>query len=320
MKKLNPVFLSLFILVVISISSGCSKEEIKQPEADFKPYMLRDIEYAINADTAGESQQLRLDIYFAQKADTFQKFPLVLMIHGGSFQVGDKEWVSESCNRLAEAGFITATINYRLGWSDKSCNGALNTLAEANYRGMQDANAALRFLVAHADEYGIDTNWIFVAGESAGAIIALNSSYFSESQLISHYPLLTQKLGGLHNSGNNYTETYSVKGICNEWGAMSDTNLISSNFNIPIISFHGSNDPLVPVEHGFLLECSSFPVSGSASIHRQTRASEGISILYIYQNGLHPPKEYTPEFTMSKTAEFFHRIMAGTAESAIYSD
>jgi acetyl esterase/lipase len=122
MKKLNSTFLSVFILLVITISSGCSKEEIKQPEADFKPYVLRDIEYAINADTAGESQQLRLDIYFAQKADTFQKFPLVLMIHGGSFQIGDKEWVSESCNLLAEAGFITATINYRLGWRFNSCD------------------------------------------------------------------------------------------------------------------------------------------------------------------------------------------------------
>jgi predicted esterase len=118
---------------------------------------------------------------------------------------------------------------------------------------MQDANAALRFLVAHADEYGIDTNWIFVAGESAGAAIALNSSYFQENRIHSISPLLAQKLGGLHNSGNHYTETYSVKGICNKWGAITDTNLISDNFNIPVISFHGSNDPLIPVEHGYLL-------------------------------------------------------------------
>jgi predicted esterase len=320
MKKLNSTFLSVFILLVITISSGCSKEEIKQPEADFKPYVLRDIEYAINADTAGESQQLRLDIYFAQKADTFQKFPLVLMIHGGSFQIGDKEWVSESCNLLAEAGFIAATINYRMGWRFKNCNDSANTLAEANYRGMQDANAALRFLVAHADEYGIDTNWIFVAGESAGAAIALNSSYFQENRIHSISPLLAQKLGGLHNSGNHYTETYSVKGICNKWGAITDTNLISDNFNIPVINFHGSNDPLVPVEQGYLLECSSFPVSGSACIHRQTIASEGISILYLSKNGLHQPKEYTPVITTNKTAEFFRQIIAGTAESAFYSE
>lgn len=320
MKKLNSTFLSVFILVVITISSGCSKDEIKQPEADFKPYALRDIEYAINADTAGESQQLKLDIYFAQKADTFQKFPLVLMLHGGSFQIGDKEWVSESCNLLAEAGFITATINYRMGWRFKNCNDSTNTLAEANYRGMQDANAALRFLVAHADEYSIDTNWIFVAGESAGAAIALNSSYIPQNRIHSVSPLLTQKLGGLHNSGNNYTETYSVKGICNKWGAITDTNLISDNFNIPVISFHGNNDPLVPAEHGYLLECNSFPVSGSACIHRQTRASKGISILFLSKSGLHQPKEYTPVFTMNKTAEFFRQIMAGTAESAFYSE
>ena len=320
MIKLNSTLLSVFILLVITISSGCAKDENKQPEADFEPYVLRDIEYAVNTDTAGISQQLIMDIFFTQKADTFQKFPLVLMIHGGSFQIGDKKWVSESCNWLAEAGFITATINYRLGWRFNSCEDSRNTLAEANYRGMQDANAALRFLVAHADEYGIDTNWIFVAGESAGAAIALNSSYFQENTIHSISPLLAQKLGGLHNSGNNYTETYSVKGICNKWGAITDTNLISDNFNIPVISFHGSNDPLVPAEHGYLLECNSFPVSGSVCIHRQTRASEGISILFLSKNGLHQPKEFIPEFTMNKTAEFFHHIMAGTAESAIYSD
>ncbi len=320
MKKLNSTFLSVFILLVITISSGCSKEEVKQPEADFKPFVLRDIEYAINADTAGEFQQLGLDIYLAHKADTFQKFPLVLMIHGGSFQIGDKEWVSESCYWLAKAGFITATINYRLGWRFNSCNDSRNTLAEANYRGMQDANAALRFLVAHADEYGIDTNWIFVAGESAGAAIALNSSYTPQHRIHSISPLLAQKLGGLHNSGNHYTETYSVKGICNKWGAMTDTNLISDNFNIPVISFHGINDPLIPAEHGYLLECNSFPVSGSVCIHSQTRATDGISILFLSKNGLHQPIEFTSEFTMNKTAEFFHNIMAGTAESAIYSD
>jgi predicted peptidase len=320
MKMLSNTFLPVFLLVVISISSGCSKDETSKPETNSKRYVLRDIEYAVNTDTAGISQHLTLDIFFTPKADTSQKFPLVLMIHGGSFQIGDKDWVSESCNLLAEAGFITATINYRLGWRDKSCNGALNTLAEANYRGMQDANAALRFLVAHAEEYGIDTNWIFVAGESAGATTALNSSYIPENRIHSISPLLAQKLGGLHNSGNKYNKTYSLKGICNKWGAIMDTNLISGNFNIPVISFHGSNDRLVPVENGYLLECSSFPVSGSACIHRQTIASEGISILYLSQNGMHQPKEYTPEFTMNKTAEFFQRIMTGTAESAVYSE
>jgi predicted esterase len=318
--KNKSVYLSLYILMVLTIMSGCSKDENTAPVSIFDSYVIKDIEYAINNDTTGELQHLTLDIYFSRKTDTSQKNPLVLMIHGGSFQIGDKEWVSESCNLLAEAGFITATINYRLGWRFKNCNDSTKTLAEANYRGMQDANAALRFLVAHADEYGIDTNWIFVAGESAGAVIALNSSYFSESRVNSHFPLLTQKLGGLHNSGNNYNETYSIKGICNKWGAISDTNLITNKFNLPIISFHGSNDPLVPVEHGYLLECNSFPVSGSASIHRQTNASGGISILYLSQNGAHQPKEYTPEFTMNKTAEFFHHIMSGTAESAIYSD
>lgn len=319
MIKLNSTFLLVFILLIITISWGCSKDESIAAVTIFEPYTIKNIKYAINNDTAKEPQHLTLDIYFSRKTDTSQKFPLILMIHGGSFQIGNKEWVSESCNLLSEAGFIAATINYRLGWNNKNCDGDANTLAEATYRGMQDANAALRFLVAHAEEYGIDTNWIFVAGESAGATIAINSSYIQQNRIHSISPLLTQKLGGLHNSGNNHAETYSVKGICNKWGAITDTNLIFNDLSIPVISFHGSNDPLVPAENGYLLECKAFPVSGSACIHRNTIATGGISILYLAQNGAHLPVEFTPEFTMDKTAGFFRQIMDGTAGSAIYS-
>ena len=320
MKKFCLSLLALFLGASISLSPGCSKDETSKPVSNQKICVIKDIEYAVNTDTAGAFQQLTMDIFFAQNKDTARKLPLVLMIHGGSFQIGNKQWVSESCNRLAEKGFIAATIDYRLGWNTLNCNGKTNTLAEAIYRGMQDANAALRFLVAHADKYGVDTNWIFVAGESAGAIIALNSSYISENRIHSVFPFLVQKPGGLHNSGNNYTETYSLKGICNKWGAITGTNLISENFCLPVISFHGSIDPLVPAEYGNLLDCTEITVSGSVSIYRQTIASKGKSVLFLSTSGAHQPIEFTPEFTIDKTAEFFRQIMAGSAESAIYSN
>src|SRR5271165_2053490 len=83
------------------------------------------------------------------------------------------------CQILADSGFVVASINYRLGWraGNTTCGGDSASEMRAGYRAVQDANAALRFLVANDVAFGVDTGWVFIGGSSAGSIVALNTSY-----------------------------------------------------------------------------------------------------------------------------------------------
>jgi len=92
----------------------------------------------------GPSQTL--DLYAPKKA---KEVPLIVWIHGGAFLFGSKEGVPL---HLLLEGYAVASINYRLSF-------------EAVFPAqLEDCKAAVRWLRAHADEFGIDPNRIGVWG------------------------------------------------------------------------------------------------------------------------------------------------------------
>ena len=104
--------------------------------------------------TGGGPQQ-QLDLYIpTQQKD----MPLVVFIHGGGWEHGDKFGDSLNPNNLQILwdGYAMASVNYRL---------APAAIWPAQ---IEDCKAAIRWLKAHAHEYGYDPNRIAVMGESAG--------------------------------------------------------------------------------------------------------------------------------------------------------
>jgi acetyl esterase/lipase len=92
--------------------------------------------------------------------------PLVLYIHGGGWMGGHTRHSGALADfpkvlaSLAAEGFTVASLEYRLS-------------GEARFPAqLQDANAALRFLAAHAREYRIDPARIGLWGGSAGGHLA----------------------------------------------------------------------------------------------------------------------------------------------------
>ncbi|MEJ5976456.1 alpha/beta hydrolase [Novosphingobium sp. PS1R-30] len=92
--------------------------------------------------------------------------PLVLYIHGGGWMGGHTRHSGALADfpkvlaRLAAEGFTVASLEYRLS-------------GEARFPAqLQDANAALRFLRAHAAQYKIDTTRVGLWGGSAGGHLA----------------------------------------------------------------------------------------------------------------------------------------------------
>ncbi len=125
----------------------------------------RNIEYRKVA-----GHRLRLDVYRpAAEPEPGARRPVVLQIHGGAWVIGDKREQGIPLLRyLAGRGWVGFNVNYRLS------PGA--TFPDH----LVDIKAALAWIRAHADEYGIDPDFVVVTGGSAGghltALMALTAN------------------------------------------------------------------------------------------------------------------------------------------------
>lgn len=192
--------------------------------------------------------ELKLDVFLPQE-DTLQKRPLVMLIHGGAFYYGSKDdnSITRWCRHLASMGYVASSIDYRIGFLPSMAG-----ISRAGYRAVQDAHAAMRFLVSHQEEYGIDTSMIFVGGASAGAITALNLAFMTNETRpeLSYSGFLRPDLGDIDTCGNDIVADFRIKGIVDMWGAMPDTSCLHDR-DIPIIAFHGDADDIVPYGYDY---------------------------------------------------------------------
>lgn len=88
-------------------------------------------------------------------------FPAVLCIHGGGFRAGTRDGYDGLIRKLAEHGYVAATITYRLA--------PKYPFPAAIY----DVKAGVRWLKANASKFKIDPNRVGVTGGSAGGHLAL---------------------------------------------------------------------------------------------------------------------------------------------------
>jgi hypothetical protein len=311
---------SIFLIIVFIVA--CNKEPVNETIKEHKGPLsnIIDTVFALATDTAGADQELKMDIYFPANTVDSVKYPLVVYIHSGCYLVGDKEEGTTICKIMADSGFVAATINYRLGWRNLGCERTDPfELEKAAYRGMQDMNAALRFLVANAANFQIDTNWIFLGGASAGGAIALNGSYKDDTYIQNTNSELFNRLGGLQKSGNLFTNSFSIKGICNVYGSISDSTLINPGNAIPQISFHGLKDEIVPSDIGYFLGCINYQRSyGSQCIQRRLISCSTAYISHFWVDGRHCDPLITKEFVGSNTACFFRCLINNKPHSGEY--
>ncbi|MEO1101545.1 MAG: alpha/beta hydrolase [Pseudomonadota bacterium] len=147
--------------------------------------------------TMSGSTSLTLDLYQSGEQCTAAR-PVVILIHGGSFQVGSKTsspWPSIA-GSLTDRGYVAISINYRLERDDPVPsaeftpvrNGLLSDLpgpttpaieqqADIVASAFEDAVTAIRWAIENADANCIDTSRIALWGGSAGAVIALHTAY-----------------------------------------------------------------------------------------------------------------------------------------------
>ena len=102
---------------------------------------------------------LRCDVY--EPPDSTRNGAGVLLLHGGSWQGGDRTQLRGYAILLGREGYVCVASEYRLlpehGWPAQ----------------IHDAKAALRWMHANAAELGIEPSRIAVEGNSAGGHLAL---------------------------------------------------------------------------------------------------------------------------------------------------
>lgn len=116
------------------------------------PVSHRNVPYAL----PGNERQ-SLDIFAPAGA---KGLPVVVWIHGGGWQRGDKSGVKLKPQAFVDRGYLFVPINYRFIPMVK-----MQDIAS-------DVARAIAWVYGHIAEYGGDSNKVFVMGHSAGAQLA----------------------------------------------------------------------------------------------------------------------------------------------------
>jgi hypothetical protein len=187
-------------------------------------------------------------------------------------------------------GYVTASINYRLGF--EGFLPSANTATETVFRATTDMRAAVRYFYKDAltsNQFKIDTNNIFVGGVSAGAFIALHLAYLDEESELPE-AINPDEFGGIEGNSGNPGYSSKVKAIINLCGALGDTSWIETN-DIPCLSMHGTNDDVVPYGTDVInvLSIPLFEVDGSASVARRQSNTGTENIFVTWPDAIHTP-------------------------------
>jgi acetyl esterase/lipase len=198
-----------------------------------------------------DSTQLTLDFY---PSSVSANAPVIIVIHGGSWETGDSKQLPALNSYLANKGYNVAAINYRLAPAYKSP------------APVEDTKDAVAYLTQHAAELKIDTNNIVLLGRSAGGQVALVAAYSAHNPNIKGVVAFyspADMVWGAQIKGNDYVLNTS-KIYDDFFGGQYDQ--VPEKFkeataleyidtsSCPTLIIHGEEDALVSYEHSVHLQ------------------------------------------------------------------
>ncbi len=232
----------------------------------------RDIVYATRPGTGGD---IELKLNLARPADDADARACIVAIHGGAWRAGDRSHLDALVQGLAREGFVAATISYRF-------------CPEHRFPAqVEDCAAAVRFLRAHAGEYGIDPDRIGAIGFSAGAHLSMMLGVLDPGDglgIAGEDPRDTGKVQAvvsffgptLLGASDIPVQSRGLvadfvgpepEGAPERWKAASPVTYVTPG-DAPVLLFQGSQDRLVPLtQPGHMMEAMTRAgVAGRAEI------------------------------------------------------
>lgn len=121
-------------------------------------------------------RSLHLDVYLPREGK--RPLPVIIWLHGGGWRFGDRRLAPDLKRYFAQLGFAMVSIDYHLS-------------EEAIFPApVHDVKAAIRWVRAHAAQYGLDGQRIGLWGSSAGAhlglLVALSGAEALEAADVAH--------------------------------------------------------------------------------------------------------------------------------------
>ena len=111
------------------------------------------------------AQGLQMDVYRAAETATAQLVPAIVVVHGGSWNAGNKSDFAHWNHWLSRQGFTVFDIQYRLA-------------PQPNWReATGDVKTAVAWVKRHAAHYNVDPHRLALLGRSAGGHLALLAAY-----------------------------------------------------------------------------------------------------------------------------------------------
>ena len=208
-------------------------------------------------------RSLALDLY---RPEAFEEPPLLVWVHGGAWRRGSKD--SMPLTPLTTAGYAIASVEYRL-------------TPEAPFPAqIHDIKAAIRFLRARADHFGIDADRVTIAGASAGghlaALVGVTNGHSTLAGTAGDFPMHSSDVQAVISfyGASNLTTILSqstphglsvrVPALELLLGAQPDAKpdlaqLASPVFHVdatdpPLLLIHGDQDPQMPINQSHELE------------------------------------------------------------------
>ncbi|MEP6716515.1 MAG: alpha/beta hydrolase, partial [Terriglobia bacterium] len=173
------------------------------------PPMPKDVIHDADIEYSNVGARMSMDIV-RPASPAEPSLPAVLLIHGGGFRGGDRQSYLPTAIKLAERGYVAATMSYRLSPRHQFP------------APVEDAKAAVRFLRANAAKYGIDPDRIGAMGGSAGGTLVL-------------FLGLTADVPDFEGSGPNKQFSSRVQCVVDQYGASDFTQSYSKSVDAAIV-------------------------------------------------------------------------------------
>lgn len=248
----------LFCLLLLVLTSNVHSADIPLREE-------LDVKYG----EAG-GQPLLLDVFRPEQQQG--KLPVVVYVHGGGWSGGNKNDFRSGARGLAKAGYVTFTIGYRLVRTN-DVNNITRWPAQ-----IDDVQRAIRWIRSKADEYQLDPDKIGAVGASAGghlvSLLGTIDTRDNSDKALAKYSSKVQcviNIFGPADLTDDFTKKVSAGPMVqtlvdNLMVKPKATNLdlykqASPLFQVnaksaPFIHFHGTVDPLVPLEQSKRLDAA----------------------------------------------------------------
>ena len=234
MKKFTLLSLALFVLSIATYAQGGSngllmpkfikptdnststlltdltKERhfFRELPADSKMSLQKDVVFHETKSIDGDPMSLKMDI-LTYKDDKVR--PCVVYVIGGGFSFAAKERNLYDRYEIAKAGYVVASVQYHV----------ISTGIYSD--AVKDVKAAIRFMRANADKYGVDPENIGIWGESAGGYLtAMVATTNGEKQF---------------EEGENLDQSSDVKAAVDAYG-LSDLTKIGADYDEDAANAH----------------------------------------------------------------------------------